>query len=135
MSPTLCLLALSLLGCGPTLTPTTKILSLASTVSTLADTYSTQHLGDVCDRYHWRCWEENPLQRPFQSHGKVVAYSAAYGESVLREWMSNRMQRSNSRFVRFLSLVPRTVSIASHTQGYFHNAREERKVITFELRR
>lgn len=94
--------------CHPTKLQTTLFLS--SGAAALVDTYATQRIfpGAI---------ELNPLQRPFQTHGKAVAYTSAVAETYLYTYLGDRMKHSRYKIVRALWFVPPAFMVQAHVRG------------------
>ena len=86
-----------------------KLLTSAQAVASFTDTWSTQRLFDQSKRAGIPVREANPLARPFQSHGKAVAYASTAAGVWGTAWLADRMRRSDNHFLNRAWWVPQTV--------------------------
>lgn len=81
-------------------------LNLAHAAVAFGDTYTTQRNYDLC-RVLAGCdarkLEDNPLARPFQAHGKPLAYVSTYAGVAASSFVSQKMRGSRNKWLRRLA--------------------------------
>lgn len=100
-------------GCRPEVVA----LNLAHAAASLTDTWSTQKNFELCSVIA-DCapakLEENVLTRPFQSHGRPLAYATTIGGIVGLSYLEHRLRNSHDRFLRRAWWLPKVgLTIAS----------------------
>lgn len=65
--------------------------------------------------------EINPITRPFQSHGKPLAYVSTVAGVVGVEALAYRMKQSNNRVIKRLWWVPQVMLVGASSWGTYVN--------------
>jgi len=97
------------------------VLNVAHAAAAFTDTWSTQRYLDNCIQPGRRCWERNLVTRPFQSHGKPLAYVTTGLGVVGVSAIAHRMRRSDNRVIRRIWWLPQAALIGAHAWGIHNN--------------
>jgi hypothetical protein len=115
---TACLLVL--LGVCPKhpVKPAQVSFSVAAAALTFGDIAQTVDHADRCKQISPCIFtEHDPLERPFVTHGRAVAYSSATAELLGVAWLGSRLKNSNNRVARKLWWLPQAIEIGGHLWG------------------
>lgn len=97
------------------------LLNASHATLAFTDTYTTQRNFMQCREIMCESRETNPLTRPFQSHGKPLAYASTYTGLVGASYLASRMRQSNRKWVRALSWLPQASLSAASVWGINKN--------------
>jgi hypothetical protein len=88
------------------------------------DVYYTQRSYTLC-RSLAGCndIEANPLTRPFQQRGKLIAYNSSYVGLTLSSLIAQRMRTSQNRVLRRIWWLPQSVLLGASIYGAQSQAR------------
>lgn len=113
---TACLLTL-MLTCQP---KAVSALTVAHVAVAFSDTWATQRVFTLARHNNFKATEDNPLTRPFQSHGKPLAYASTYAGLVGLSWVETKMRTSKS-WTWKIWWAPRVVLIGASAVGFKNN--------------
>jgi hypothetical protein len=120
MNTFVCALTL-ILSCG---SKSVAALNASHAAVAFADVYYTQRSYNLC-RILAGCKdiEANPLTRPFQRKGKLIAYDSSYVGLTLSSFIAQRMRTSHNRVLRRIWWLPQSVFLGASIYGAQSQAR------------
>lgn len=86
-------------------------LNTTAVTLTMVDAWVTQRNFALPEHY-----EENPLARPFVSHGPTLAYASSTIEMLSMAYLGARMKRSHN-WTRRIWWLPQAAEIGGHAWG------------------